>query len=226
MSKQDVLPWVRRSGRPGRVDSFAGLSGPGPELARRVGVVASAAAPLVVEGSPWGALVLVSRAAPLAAGIEVRLAQFADLAAIAIANAQSRAELQLLADEQGALRRVAELVARGGNRETRHRDHAQARHRAHRHRTPPRAGCPGLPPRQPAIASAQPQPHRAPRTDEGCNACWRRAAIGRCADTKAQRTPRGHRACSCRASPPRELGRSAGKYGSRGPRRSSRPERS
>jgi GAF domain-containing protein len=113
MSEEGALPRVRRSGRPGRVDSFAGLTGPGPERARRLGVVASAAAPLVVQRAPWGALVLVSRGPPLAAGIEDRLAQFAELAATAIANAQSRAELQSLADEQAALRRVAELVARG-----------------------------------------------------------------------------------------------------------------
>ena len=62
---------------------------------------------------PLTLLEVVSRGPPLAAGIEDRLAQFAELAATAIANAQSRAELQSLADEQAALRRVAELVARG-----------------------------------------------------------------------------------------------------------------
>jgi GAF domain-containing protein len=110
-SEGGILASVQRSGRPARIDGDVGRSGPG--LAQRGGVVASAAAPLIVEGTPWGALVLVSRAAPLAAGIEDRLAQFADLAATAIANAQSRAELQLLADEQVALLRVAELVAHG-----------------------------------------------------------------------------------------------------------------
>ena len=108
-----VLEGASRLGQPIRVDSYAGLSGTGPELARRLGVVASAAAPLLVQGTPWGALGLVSRGPPLAAGIEDRLAQFADLAVTAIATAQSRAELQSLADEQAALRRVAELVARG-----------------------------------------------------------------------------------------------------------------
>jgi signal transduction histidine kinase len=104
---------VRRTGRPARVDSYAGLTGPGPERARKLGIVASAAAPLVVQGRQWGGLMVTSRAAPLAEGIEDRLALFADLAATAVANAQSRAELQSVADEQSALRRVAELVARG-----------------------------------------------------------------------------------------------------------------
>jgi len=104
---------AHRTGRPVRVDNYPDQPGPGAELGRRLGVVASAAAPLIVQGTPWGTLLVVSRDTPLAAGIEDRLAQFADLAATAIANAQSRAELRLLADEQAALLRVAELVARG-----------------------------------------------------------------------------------------------------------------
>jgi signal transduction histidine kinase len=100
------------SGRPVRVDSFAGRTGTDAELARRLGIAAFAAAPLVVQGATWGALLIISRVG-LAVGIEDRLMQFADLAATAIANAQSRAELELFADEQAALRRVAELVAQG-----------------------------------------------------------------------------------------------------------------
>ena len=45
--------------------------------------------------------------------IESHLADFAELVSTAIAAAQARAELRVLADEQAALRRVAELVARG-----------------------------------------------------------------------------------------------------------------
>src|SRR5204862_5593693 len=44
---------------------------------------------------------------------EARLADFTDLVATAIANADSRAAIARLADEQAALRRVATLVARG-----------------------------------------------------------------------------------------------------------------
>jgi signal transduction histidine kinase len=107
-----ILERVSRSGRPSRIDSYAGLTGPGADLVRQLGVVASAAAPLIVQGTAWGALIVVSRGLPLETGIEDRLAQFAHLAATAIANAQSRAELELLAASQAALRRVAELVAR------------------------------------------------------------------------------------------------------------------
>ena len=45
--------------------------------------------------------------------IESHLADFAELVSTAISAAQARAELRVLADEQAALRRVAELVARG-----------------------------------------------------------------------------------------------------------------
>jgi signal transduction histidine kinase len=49
----------------------------------------------------------------LPADTEARLASFTELLATAIANAESRAELARLAEEQAALRRVATLVARG-----------------------------------------------------------------------------------------------------------------
>src|SRR5438552_12988216 len=50
---------------------------------------------------------------PLPSGTEARLASFTELVATAIANAESRAGLARLAEEQAALRRVATLVARG-----------------------------------------------------------------------------------------------------------------
>jgi GAF domain-containing protein len=50
---------------------------------------------------------------PLPAGTEARLADFTELVATAIANAESRAALARLADEQASLRRVATLVTRG-----------------------------------------------------------------------------------------------------------------
>ena len=50
---------------------------------------------------------------PLPADTEARLAAFTELVATAIANVDSRAGIARLAEEQGALRRVATLVARG-----------------------------------------------------------------------------------------------------------------
>ena len=69
--------------------------------------------PVSVEGRAWGVLIVGSRAEPLPAGTEARLAGFTELAATAIANAQARVELRGFAEEQAALRRVATLVARG-----------------------------------------------------------------------------------------------------------------
>ena len=58
-------------------------------------------------------IVLVSaRGQPLPTDTEARLAGFTELAATAIASAQARVELRGFAEEQGALRRVATLVAR------------------------------------------------------------------------------------------------------------------
>src|SRR5262249_54352404 len=48
------------------------------------------------------------------ADTELRVAQFTELVATAIANAEARADVERLAEEQAGLRRVATLVAEGG----------------------------------------------------------------------------------------------------------------
>ncbi|MPY59510.1 nitrate- and nitrite sensing domain-containing protein [Streptomyces spongiae] len=53
----------------------------------------SAAAPIVVDGRRWGAVVAASLVEPLPDGTESRLADFTELIAMAIANADSRAQL-------------------------------------------------------------------------------------------------------------------------------------
>jgi signal transduction histidine kinase len=58
-------------------------------------------------------MIATSKAAPFAAETESRLQHFTELVATAIANAEARAEVARLADEQAALRRVATLVAGG-----------------------------------------------------------------------------------------------------------------
>ena len=110
---EGVLGRVRRTGRPERLDSYAGMTDPGSARARRLGLTGAVAAPTVVQRRPWGALMVVTRGPPLAVGIEDRLAQFADLTATAIANAQSQAELRAVVDEEKALCRVSALVSRG-----------------------------------------------------------------------------------------------------------------
>jgi GAF domain-containing protein len=56
-------------------------------------------------------LTATSDSAPMPAGTEDRLLQFAGLVSAALSNVQARTELQSLADEQAALRSVAELAA-------------------------------------------------------------------------------------------------------------------
>ena len=69
--------------------------------------------PVRVEGEIWGVLLATAGQRPLPSGTEDRLTQFAHIAATAVTGARSRDALGRLAGEQAALRRVAELVARG-----------------------------------------------------------------------------------------------------------------
>ena len=73
----------------------------------------SVSVPILVSGRLWGMLGTLTENRRLPAGTEARLEKFAELIAAAMANSQARAEVQLLADEQTALRRIAELVAHG-----------------------------------------------------------------------------------------------------------------
>jgi signal transduction histidine kinase len=103
--------------RPVRIDDYAGASGPLAEAARELGLRAAVGVPVSVEERLWGVMTVGSRAEPLPAGTEARLAGFTELAATAIANAEARVEVRGFADEQAALRRVATLVAGGATPE-------------------------------------------------------------------------------------------------------------
>jgi signal transduction histidine kinase len=103
---------VKRSGLPARVDDYADVPGRIGEAARATGVHAGVGAPIVVGGKVWGVVSAGGDArVPLAPGAEGRLSQFTELVATAISNTQAREDLQRLADEQAALRRLATLVA-------------------------------------------------------------------------------------------------------------------
>jgi GAF domain-containing protein len=107
----NVARSVRQTGRSARVDDWAGAAGPVADEVRELGVRASVASPIVVAGSLWGLMIVDSRRGPFPEGTEERLSGFTELVATAVANSEARAELQRLADEQAALRRVATLVA-------------------------------------------------------------------------------------------------------------------
>jgi PAS domain S-box-containing protein len=71
------------------------------------------AAPIFVEGRVWGMIFASTMAVEIAEGTESRVVDFAELVATAIANTEARRELERVATEQAALRRVATLVAAG-----------------------------------------------------------------------------------------------------------------
>jgi signal transduction histidine kinase len=99
--------------RPGRADTYDELSTPHAAAARAAGWRSGVAAPVIVDGRLWGALGVASADQPFPPDTEGRLAEFTELVASAIANAESREHISELADEQAALRRVATLAARG-----------------------------------------------------------------------------------------------------------------
>ena len=107
-----VLQLVRETGKAARVDDYTHLSGKIADAARRAGIRSAVGSPIVVAGRLWGAVVASSRE-QLPDRTEQRLADFTDLLASAIANAESRDAVERLVDEQAALRRVATLVAEG-----------------------------------------------------------------------------------------------------------------
>jgi signal transduction histidine kinase len=110
----NLLRLVQESSEAARIDDYSGLQGEIAESARRRGIRSSVGTPIVVAGRVWGAVIVsTTDEEPLADDIEVRLADFTELVATAIENAESRGALERLADEQAALRRVATLVAQG-----------------------------------------------------------------------------------------------------------------
>jgi signal transduction histidine kinase len=109
-----VTASVIREGRPARIDDYSAAPGAVAEGARERRVGSAVGCPIVVRGGVWGALVVATsgeRAWPPEP--ERHLVQFASLVATAISNAEARAAIERLVDEQAALRRVATLVAEG-----------------------------------------------------------------------------------------------------------------
>jgi signal transduction histidine kinase len=107
----NVAARILRSGRPERIDDYASVRGTSP--AEILGVHAAVGVPITISGRLWGMIGAVSADAPMPAGTERRLSRFAEIASAAISSAQTRDDFQQLADEQAALLRVAQLVARG-----------------------------------------------------------------------------------------------------------------
>jgi signal transduction histidine kinase len=106
-----VIDKVLRTNRPARVDDYAEVGGPIGAHLRHEGAGCAAGGPIMVSGRLWGAMVACKTTGALPPGTEDRVARFAELVSAAITNIESRANVDRLAAEQSALRRVAELVA-------------------------------------------------------------------------------------------------------------------
>ncbi len=102
-----------RTGRPARANGERLAKGPYGEWLASLGLRAGVAVPIMVGGRRWGVTVAVTSQEDFPPGTEPRMADFTELAAMAIANAQAEQELREMADTQAALRRLAVLVARG-----------------------------------------------------------------------------------------------------------------
>jgi len=107
------LSVVHRTGRParGRPDD-PDISERLRERLRKLGVTSVVAVPVNVGGEPWGSLVVsLTSDKTFPEGVENRIAQFAGLVGVALANAQARGEIETLAREQAAVSRVAVAAA-------------------------------------------------------------------------------------------------------------------
>jgi PAS domain S-box-containing protein len=113
LDEHSVSGQVARTREPARVNDYSTVPGEiASRLSREAGIHTAVGVPILVGGSSWGVMMVLSTAErPLGETIEPRLGAFTELIATAIANTQARDDLRRLADEQAALRRVATLVA-------------------------------------------------------------------------------------------------------------------
>jgi signal transduction histidine kinase len=108
----NVASMVLRTGRTARMDSHDDAAGPAAARIRELGLRGGVGATIVVEGRVWGAAIVgTARTEPLPPDTEVRVADFANLVATAIANAEAHTELtasraRIVAAADDARRRV------------------------------------------------------------------------------------------------------------------------
>jgi PAS domain S-box-containing protein len=88
-----IAPQIWRTGRPARYDTLDGMAGELADALRARGIRAAVGAPVMLAGTLWGAVIISSTDTVFPAGAEQHVANFADLAAQALANAQAREQL-------------------------------------------------------------------------------------------------------------------------------------
>jgi signal transduction histidine kinase/uncharacterized protein YoaH (UPF0181 family) len=100
-----------RTGRPARLDDLSAAPGAFGDRLRGLGIRSGVAAPIIVEGRLWGAIGIGTRREDHPASTERRIADFTELVATAIANADSRDQLtasraRIVAAADDARRRI------------------------------------------------------------------------------------------------------------------------
>ena len=103
-----VAAFVRRTGRPARIDDYTAAAGSLAASAHKLGLRSAVGSPVVVAGRLWGAMTAgTNQAEPMPADAESRIEEFTELVATAIANIQahsdlaaSRARIVATADEE------------------------------------------------------------------------------------------------------------------------------
>jgi signal transduction histidine kinase len=92
--EDSIAGQVKLTGKPARVASYVSAVGAASEWAREHGIQSSVGSPIVVDGRLWGVIIAFSgTSAPDPDNTEERLLGFTELAAMAIANTDSRAQL-------------------------------------------------------------------------------------------------------------------------------------
>ena len=85
---------ILHTGRPARVDSFEDMEGSTAAMLRGLGFRSAVGAPIVLSGRLWGAVMISSvEEAAFPADAEQRVADFAELVALALANAEAREQV-------------------------------------------------------------------------------------------------------------------------------------
>ncbi|MET7422047.1 DUF4118 domain-containing protein [Dactylosporangium sp. NPDC005555] len=91
---ESLVAVVFRTGRAARMSSYAHAAGANAAIARSVGARSGVGVPVLVEGRIWGVAIVVSTGPEQPPpDAERRMADFTELVANAIANAESRAQL-------------------------------------------------------------------------------------------------------------------------------------
>jgi signal transduction histidine kinase len=99
------------TGRAARIDDHSGGAGDIAAIVRELEISSSVAGPVMVEGRLWGWIAVNKLRSGLPSTIEARLEAFAELVAVAIANAESQAQLaasraRVLASADDARRQI------------------------------------------------------------------------------------------------------------------------